>query len=448
MDSLGFEEGWNLEVISPYFDAHGSGPLQQLIGVLKPQETRVYLPRDADGSALVTKEAYNAIDDMPKVRWSELPQQVTDRSGSSESLAPRRVHAKVYRFWRADGEDIVIVGSVNCTSVAHSHGGAGNLEAAFLVDVSELKLPRRWWLRSFEKELDRFVDNVPGESDGLEEQPLRISIKFHWAEGSLSVRLETDELLPIEVTDISGKHLFNIEHGESDCWTVLDKRAADEVRVSLGSSSFVAVRKAETHWRVLVREEGMAYKPSILSELNPEEILEYWSLLSAEERAVFIEYHGAIGEQLEGLPVKSKSEKLGGGDTLFDRFAGVFHAFGCLQRNLEEALKEGRHKDAETLLLGEKYDSLPALLQKLLDQKDYDPVLGYVTFLTAQQIRARLYKEHDQFFEDRTTRVQNLDRLIRKGLKRRSEIFSGDDSQAEAFLNWFEPVFLVNLGSS
>ena len=42
---------WNLEVISPYFDARGAAPLKRLAEAIEPRETRVYLPRDADGSA-------------------------------------------------------------------------------------------------------------------------------------------------------------------------------------------------------------------------------------------------------------------------------------------------------------------------------------------------------------------------------------------------------------
>ena len=156
---------WNLEVISPYFDARGASPLKQLTEAIKPRKTRMYLPRDADGSALVTAGAYEAISALDGVRWAELPAETTQRSGgaSGDRLAPRRVHAKVYRLWHREGGDVVLVGSVNCTSPAHSHGGAGNLEAAFLVDISDQNLPRRWWLKSLEHDAERFAEVVPTE---------------------------------------------------------------------------------------------------------------------------------------------------------------------------------------------------------------------------------------------------------------------------------------------
>ena len=351
---------WNLEVISPYFDAQGAAPLKQLTEAIQRRETRVHLPRDAYGSALVTTDAYKAIAALDGVRWAELPSEMTRRSGgaSGERLAPRRVHAKVYRLWRWGGSDIVLVGSINCTSPAHSHGEAGNLEAAFLVDITSEKLPKRWWLKPLEQAAEHFVEPAPLETDGLDNPPFDVSFRYDWGRRSLAVRLEGKMLLPIEVTDISGRRLFAIDQGNLGRWNVYDENAADAVRHSLASSSFVVIRYAGASWRVLVREEGMAHRPSILSELSPDEILEYWSLLSADERAAFIERHAAFGEKIEGIPVVER-DPLGTGDTLFDRFAGVFHAFGCLRRNIEKALEDGRHDEAEMRLLGAKYDSLP-----------------------------------------------------------------------------------------
>ena len=442
--------GWNLEVISPYFDSHGAAPLKKLIDVVKPRETRVHLPRGADGSALVTAEAYEAATALDGVRWAELPDSIMRRSGgaSGERLAPRRVHAKVYRFWRQGrrgGGDVVLVGSVNCTSPAHRHSGTGNLEAAFLVDISDQKMPGRWWLEPLERDAKRFVESAPNEADGLDHPPFGVSIRFHWGQGTLEVRLESEMTLPIEVEDVSGRRLFTINRSDAERWCDCDENAAQAVRESLASSSFVVMRRGDTRWRVLVREEGMAHRPSILSELNSDEILEYWSLLSAEERAAFIEVHVAFDEEIEGLPVTA-NDALAAGDTLFDRFAGVFHAFGCLRRNIEKALADGRYEEVEIRLLGAKYDSLPELLRKTLECEDGDPVLGYVTFLTAKQLRDSLARRDWEFFRGRKPLVRKLDRLIAAGIGRRDTILPIDDAQSRAFLEWFEPVFLKDLG--
>ena len=439
--------GWNLEVISPYFEAHGVGPLKGLVQSIEPHETRVYLPRDAAGAALVTADAYDAAAALDGVRWADLPGRVTQRSGgaSGERLAPRRVHAKVYRLWRQGGREIVLAGSVNCTSAAHGHAGAGNLEAAFLVDVSDQKQRRNWWLTPLDRDADRFAETGPDEADGLDKPPVGISVRYHWGDRVLAVRLDRKSALPIEVTDISGRRLFTVEHAEAGQWNACGPKAAGALHKSLLSSSFVVMRRGDAHWRVLVREEGMAHRPSILSELNPDEILEYWSLLSAEERAAFIERHAAIGEDIEGI-ADSAAESLTGGDSMFDRFAGVFHAFGCLRRSVAQALENGRDDEAEVRLLGAKYDSLPELLRKVLEREDGDPVHDYVTFLTAKQIRASLARLNPRFFRVRRSRVRRLDRLIAKGIKRRATIFPGDHECSRAFLDWFEPVFLKDLG--
>ena len=97
-------------------------------------------------------------------------------------------------------------------------------------------------------------------------------------------------------------------------------------------------------------------------------------------------------------------------------------------------------------LLGAKYDSLPELLRKTLEREDGDPVLGYVTFLTARQLRESLDRCEPQFFRDRSSLVRKLDRLIATGLERRGAMFPNDDAQTRAFLDWFEPVFLNDLG--
>ena len=53
--------------------------------------------------------------------------------------------------------------------------------------------------------------------------------------------------------------------------------------------------------------------------------------------------------------------------SMFDRFAGIYHAFGCLRRYIDDATEDGRAKEASARLLGAKYDSLPCLLEKTLE---------------------------------------------------------------------------------
>src|SRR5690606_1012700 len=74
-------------------------------------------------------------------------------------------------------------------------------------------------------------------------------------------------------------------------------------------------------------------------------------------------------------------------DTVFDRFAGFFHAFGCLERGVRAALDDGREKEANYRLFGKKYDSLGSLLDRVLsDQEKLDQVDRYVIGLCARQL--------------------------------------------------------------
>src|SRR5262249_27979034 len=118
---------WNLEIISPFFDPGGSGPLAKLIELVKPKETRIYLPGDLDGTAQVSKETYEGISSLPGCTWALLPPEIMSRGRgkAGEKLPPRWVHAKVYRFWSRSNGDVLLIGSINLTSSAHSHGGAG-----------------------------------------------------------------------------------------------------------------------------------------------------------------------------------------------------------------------------------------------------------------------------------------------------------------------------------
>ncbi|MYD79502.1 MAG: hypothetical protein F4X44_02685 [Gammaproteobacteria bacterium] len=441
---------WNLEIISPFFDSRGAHPLNQLTRTIQPVETRVFLPREPDGSALVTENTYESISALNGVKWSVLPSQITKRSGgaSGEKLAPRYVHAKVYRFWNSNGREVVLIGSANCTSSAHSHGGAGNLEAAFLVDLSRTRRgPNDWWLQPLGQDVQRFAEESPGESDGLDDSPIGVSIRYDWGTRELAVRLDRKTVQPLSVSNSSGGHLFNIEATTEKHWCELDTYASDLLRKSLQSSSFVVLNYGEIQWKVLVREEGMAHRPSILSELSPEEILEYWSLLTIEERAEFLERHAAFNENIEGLPVLSSNIELGAETTVFDRFAAVFHAFGCLKRHTVSSLENGRFDEAEMRLLGAKYDSLPELLRKLLDLENGDPIQCYVSFLTAKQMRDSLGEQYGEFFRDREDLVTRLDILISEGLCRREQIFEFDEKQSSDFLEWFEPVFLRDLSN-
>jgi len=440
---LGRKE-WNVEIISPYFDPGGAGPLESLASAVNAREVRVYLPRAADGTALVKEKTYRTVAEY--ATWSTLATDVLDRGrgAGGERLAPRRVHAKVYRIWRSDGPDLVLIGSVNLTESGHSHGAAGNLEAAFFVDVSSEGWPRRWWLKPIDEDAKRFVEEAPDEADGLDPVPVDVSFRFDWGTGQLAYRIGFVLDGPLHIRDIAGIDLFELQNPESDNWTRCADSSAEKMREHLRSSSFVVAHHGGRSWRVLVREENMAHRPSLLADLTPEEILEYWSLLTPEQRAAFLEERAAFGLDLEGIPVAVRA-KLDSRDTLFDRFAGLYHAFGCLERQVETALEEGRTRDAETRLFGAKYDSLPELLEKTLEAPDGDPVLSYVTYLTAAQLASQVRRHHKSFYRECGARTGRLEALLAMLPVIRDRLPLDDKAEGRAFLEWFEPAFLGGL---
>ena len=437
------DESLNLEVISPFFDGDGAGPLPELQDAVRPRETRVFLPTEADGAAEVSKTTYDEIAEV--ATWARLPGDVTGRgkSGEAKGVQPRRVHAKVYRLWRKGGPDLLVVGSPNLSSAGHSRATAGNLEAAFLVGVTDAGYPQRWWLEPVDHEAERFTDTAPAEEDGLEGAGLNLSLQYDWGKNELSYRLVRDDadkrVERFEVNQPAGPHLFSVDRPRSGRWVTCPGDAATQVRDLLASTSFLQITHKGRSWRILVREEGMAYRPSLWTELTPEEILEYWSLLTAAQRAAFIER--LTQDSLEGLPTAIR-DPLRSKDTLFDRYAGIYHAFGCLSRHVETAVDERREAEAEARLLGAKYDSLPSLLEKTLALDDADPIVRYVTLLCAKQLRDDLFGRYRPFFKARKKGLAALDRLLTQLPDLKDALPLPDDDDREAFLDWYESAFL------
>lgn len=438
---------WNMEVISPFFSKKDAGPLPDLIEAIQPKETRVYLPRDDDGTALVSHESYEDI--AKHAKWGELPVDVTNRgrTATAERLPPRKLHAKVYRLWsRRLKKDLLIIGSVNLSKSAHSHSRAGNLEAAMLIDVSDLDFPRSWWLELPEADASSFVKENPAEEDGLDDPTLDISLSFDWGSKKLSYRLLNENKRTFEVCEVNGHRIFQVENARTGEWVECGAEAAAAVENVLKSSSFLLIRHEGGDWRVLVREENMAYRPSLLKELTPEEILEYWSLLTPAQRAPFIENRLGADQMIEGLPVSSHDPNVST-MTIFDRFAGIYHAFGCRGRFIKEAIEDGRDSAAEYRLTGEKYYSLPVLLQKTLDACDEDPVTSYVTFLCAQQLLDNIKSLYPKFYNDVGERKTHLENLLQELPKIRKAIPLNGINDSVSFFGWYESQFLKDLST-
>ena len=438
---LGLDRGgWNLEIISPYLDHVGT--LDALCDALSLAEVRVFLPNRSDGAVEVTCELYRAI--AERAAWAKLPDAVVGSSGrkQSDTVPNRWVHAKIYRFWKAQGPEIVLCGSVNLTAAAHSHGGAGNLEAAFLVGI-ESGQRRSWWLKKHDAEPTEYAA-VPGrEDEEAQEITIDITLRFDWRDGVLAYRIDSDVAEPesFRIRTLDGRELARIDQPKMGGWRECGDEVSRVVRELLASTSLVELSTARGRWNVLVREEGMVHRPSLIARLTPEEILMYWSLLSPEQREAFLEKKLEAEALQEGLAA-SASGRLAAGDTVFDRFAGIYHAFGRLGRHVDDALARGDLLEAEARLFGAKYDSLPVLLDGLLELDEADRTITYVTFLCAKQIRDRLRREHLAFWRECRAVQANLDERLDRFPEIRAVILK-EDPERESFLGWYEKAFLL-----
>ena len=333
------------------------------------------------------------------------------------------------------------MGSVNLTSSAHSHSNAGNLEAAFLIDISDDGYQNRWWIERKDTDLERFIESAPSEEEGSEEVHINLSISFDWAGKQLEYRLLEIEKSCFEICETNGQSIFSIKKPKLNSWVKCDEADSEKARKALLSSSFFLIKHSKGSWRVLVREQNMGHRPSLLTELSPEEILEYWALLSADQRAAFIAYHIGSGEQFEGLPLVVRRD-LKSRNTLFDRYAGIYHSFGCLRQYIETAVTENRLKEAETLLAGSRHNSLPSLLEKMYERKDGDPVVRYITFLTARQLYETVRKRHKVLFSKGKKRMVRLQELLRKLPEIRRELQFPNFRKEKKFLDWYEKHFI------
>lgn len=434
---------WNLEIVSPYFDHADRSTLRRLIEAIEPSEVRVHLPRDHAGDATVTSECIDAIGAI--ATWSTLPRSVL-AGGNARALqsTARRVHAKVYRLWNPDGRELVLVGSPNLTAAAHSAGSAGNLEAAFLKDLGGKGHRPNWWLEPLE--------TVPGcaavaedEQESIARVPIQLHLRYDWSKHRLDVRLDSATRSPVHVLTLSGTSIGVVEPSEPGPWRALPPAMADAIRDLLPTTSLVSLRHEDTTWPALVREAGTAMKPSLVVHLTPEDILRYWSMLSPLQRGEFLESRIPIGDAINtGAPVMLPRT----GDTLFDRVAGLFHAFEHQYRRLRSDLEQpaGRGSHAVSLLFGSKYDSLPVLLEKSLagladPETPADPVQVYLTHLCARQLLTRLEPALASILEETPGLRHTLDTRLAHLADLRSRMLA-DAPDRTAFLDWFESAFL------
>lgn len=434
-----FLRGAYLEIISPYLDATDTcAPLEELIERFKPKEVRVLLPRNRDGMVACTHELYQAVKQLKGVSWATMPDAMLRAGGAGRT---RFVHAKVYRFFSQKPKwEIYFIGSVNLTQAAHHRGG--NWESGLLVEVESPRMPE-FWLEPESARPGEFAANLGADTAKGGGTPLML--RYAWDRQTLEAYWDAEKSSPALRLESRGVSLGAVGPLAPKEWTRLAGDVTAQVGALLHETSFVWVYGGGVEpGLLLVQEEGMTHKPSLLLNLTASEILRYWAMLTPEQRSSFVEAKGLETIiDADGVALVSRVKIEWSKDTFFDRFAGIFHAFSCLESEVRSQLADQRHKEAAFRLFGRKYDSLPTLLDRVLRQADGgDDVERYVILLCAKQLLQELSRDAVDFWREHRDDVRALEMLLSEADPVRTRL-SAPDAKMAAFLDWFDERFLA-----
>jgi hypothetical protein len=430
-----------LEIISPYLDdAADCKPLEDLIAQFEPKEVRVFLPRGRDQEAACREDLYEAVKKLPNVSWGRLPAQLLQR-GKAQGAQERFTHAKLYRFFTEKPKrEICFVGSPNLTSPAHKKGG--NWETGFLLEVECPSVPR-FWLSLEHAKPSTFKPSTESDPTTVGGTPL--ILRYFWNTGIAEGYWDSAEKSPSLRLEMRGILLGKLSPLPPKQWTRLNDDLATQLRELLKETSFVDVLGyGEAPGLLLVQEEGMFKKPSLLFKLTVSEILRYWAMLTPAQRTAFLEAKApeflASGEGSELMArVKTTLKE----ETFFDRFAGYFHAFNCLRSEVCKQLKADRWREADYRLFGRKYDSLGTLLDRLLTDSAFtEEVDRYVILLCARQLSKELSNAFPDYWKERADEVRRLEGTLTRAAEIREHLSEKDPATMPGFLDWFDGWFL------
>ena len=437
--------GCCLEVVSPYFDKGGeSAPLQAIADQCAASEVRVFLPRNSSGDGLCPAALFDWVKQQPGMSWGSLPTDLL-KMGKAEEAKARTVHAKVYRFFepKRGGREILFVGSANLTSAAcRLSGKGGNRETGFLVETTGKGRPD-WWL-TVEQKRPPFSESI-GEDDAIAARGgTNLTLRYAWDTGQASACWAGAQASPRLDIRHNGVAIIRLGPLLSREWTDLSADDSDRLRHALASTSILeVVAEGSEPGLLLVQEDGMSHRPSLLLELSTADILRYWALLSVEQRAAFIEARASVGG--EDDPIVIKLAALQAETTLFDRFAGMFHAFSAHEGRIVESLRAGNTKEATYRLFGKKHDSLGRLLDGVLRDATAgvgDRVEQYLATLCTKQLMKEVAREFADYWSEHRADVKDLNDALSKAGGLRAAIAAGSD-EMPGFLDWFDRWFLI-----
>lgn len=435
--------GTTLEVISPFFDKNAAAPLRKLLEKLQLRNVTVFLARNTKGEASCSEAVYQDVIEMG-ARWAQFRgEEELLRLGKDKKAKARSVHAKVYRFTeKAQQYEALVVGSHNLTSPATM--GGQNFEASFFVELASESHVHPW-LQTDEKRPKTFavLDPELESCEPRDDVAIPLQVRFNWSKPlRCALRWDGQSSSPALTISLHGAKVFACASLTPGAWQELSPTDTSAFQEKLISSALLSVQLDDgSSGTILVQEEGMSFKPSILLTLSPTEILAYWSRLTVNQRVEYLEERlgGIDAASLRAEGIKLLDSKAA--TSMFETYAGIFHGFEMLRERVHQSLEEGFVKNAEYLLFGERHDSLPRMLQRVQQNEEKtDPVSRYLMILSARQLVRWLRRTHKEFVAAHAVAVADLARKCRETSKIREELSVGPDHVK--FLDWFEGHFL------
>jgi len=433
---------WKLEIISPFFVDDGKSNIHKYLFKTGVKEIKLLLPVDSENKALCQDAYYHHINESDDISWAVWEKGVVISLGAQHNAEPfRRLHAKVYHFYNGI-QSWVFIGSVNFTQMAMYK----NVEAGFLVKQSSITPMLEVVEKSEDVEFAELDDGVPGKNHETEDEGSipEIHLSFDWLEKKLSghAKGSIDEIT-IQILGAEGKSaiipwLLTNEPNEYESST-------KELEADLKNGSLVMVHSPGNQFqdhRVLLQQLHWSHKPQFDGlNLSAEQILAIYAGMSPERRQAML-----VDVKVRALMLSKRAGELTAhdDDQLIDQFfceyAEIFNAFQKLKEMLAEELEKERFQQLDYYLTGAGIDSLPSLIEGVIDTGDEQKnrnVTAYLLLLSAIEIY------QDDRFKNRpnVSAQMKIFEKARHEIKSKNKISLEKGTDRDKFFTWFETQF-------
>ena len=432
---------WTLEIISPYFAEDANNKLHEPFFDFGVRRVHLLLPTNQEGVPVCTSEYFNYIDEQPNIHWAVWSEPVAHSLGLTGQHF-RRLHAKLYHFYNKM-QSWVFVGSINFTNKAFFE----NIEAGYFV-----KLPKAGPLLKVIKDTQSYdhfeppSEPAPGDDKNISSETVPvIDLVYDWRSRTLTGVTESRKSYRINI------HMPEGELAVAD-WALTETPREYEGELAsletlLKNGSLMKISGAnqrsnkafEAHW-VMLKQTGWTHKPLDLPEMTPEQILAIYAGMSPDKRQALL-----MNAHIRKLVLAGQGGDMTSpiddfvADKFFSEYAELFHAFRQLQRKLSEAQDDDNETLVEYYLTGAGFDSLPTLLDNIVDDYETRSVTAYLILLCAKEVY-----QADQFsgcfgVPERLKQVDSAIATLKETDAIRLEKNSPEDRVR--FFSWFEAQF-------